>query len=96
MTQEQARNILAERLHRDEASVNGRVRVQLTQYQFDALVSFNFNAGSGNLRIANFVNNDINQGNCDPEQIASDWRHFRQNRNRQNDEIRLFNYGIYR
>lgn len=46
ITKEQADNILASDLSKVEAQVNALVKVPLTQNQFDALVSFQFNTGS--------------------------------------------------
>lgn len=48
ITGEQADAILREDLQVAELTVNTNVKVKLTQGQFDALVSFVFNLGSGN------------------------------------------------
>lgn len=57
ITQEEADSILAADLASVEANVNRLVKVPLTQNQFDALVSFDFNTGglgrSGVLRAVN-------------------------------------------
>lgn len=54
ITQEQADAMLVEDLSKYEAYVNNKAYVpitdQLTQYQFDALVSFTYNCGAGNLK----------------------------------------------
>ena len=49
-TQAQADAWLAEDLKEAERCVNDAVTVPLTQHEFDALVSFTFNLGCGNLR----------------------------------------------
>jgi len=46
ITKDQADSILASDLSKVEASVNSLVKVPLTQNQFDALVSFQFNTGA--------------------------------------------------
>lgn len=45
LTTEQAQDLLADDLTRFEHSVNTRVKVPLTQNQYDALVIFSFNIG---------------------------------------------------
>ena len=47
LTQEQALDLLAQDIQGTEAIVNALVKVPLNQNQFDALVSFTFNVGSG-------------------------------------------------
>lgn len=49
VNQNQARQLLHNDLHRFENAVNKLVTVPLEQHQFDALVSFAFNVGPGNL-----------------------------------------------
>lgn len=46
ITREQADQLLAEDLGRVERNVNSLVKVPITQNQFDALVSFDFNTGA--------------------------------------------------
>lgn len=46
-TDEQVQAALAKDLARFEAAVNNAVKVELDQHQFDALVSFAFNVGTG-------------------------------------------------
>lgn len=45
ITKERAKELLYKDVERFEKTVNRRVKVPLTQYQFDALVSFSFNVG---------------------------------------------------
>jgi lysozyme len=49
ITESQALELLANTLGKYEKAVNDYVKVTLTQNEFDALVSFTYNLGSGNL-----------------------------------------------
>ena len=49
ITQEGAEELLQEEMHEYEGYINDMVKVPLEQHQFDAMVSWVFNLGSGNL-----------------------------------------------
>jgi GH24 family phage-related lysozyme (muramidase) len=101
MTQQDALALLATDVREAESHVNNQVKVELTQYQFDALVSFTFNVGGKNLKISNLLR-DINNGNCDPATIQSAFLRFTRAGgdpnalvNRRTAEANLFNNGVY-
>lgn len=62
ITAEEAEELLRADLRRFESGVKGLVAVELTQGQFDALVSFSFNVGLGNLRRSTLLRK-LNEGN---------------------------------
>jgi GH24 family phage-related lysozyme (muramidase) len=61
ITEAQAEQMLAGDLRRAEQSVQRLVRVVLTQGQFDALVDFSFNLGSGKLAASTLLK-ELNAG----------------------------------
>lgn len=64
ITEERAIELLYKDVERFERSVNRLIDVPLTQYQFDALVSFSFNVGGHALKTST-LRKVLNQGNYD-------------------------------
>lgn len=62
ITQEQALDLLRRDVSSAENAVNSSVNVQLTQNQYDALVSFAYNIGNGAFRNSTLVRR-LNEGN---------------------------------
>ncbi|PWG77907.1 lysozyme, partial [Pararcticibacter amylolyticus] len=79
------------------ASVNSLVKVSLTQYQFDAMVSFTFNVGVGAFSRSTLLR-ELNANNFDaiPAQLAR-WTNGGVSGlvDRRADEINLFLHGKY-
>lgn len=75
LTHQQALDLLAHDVSWAEDAVNGLVKVPMTQNQFDALVDFTFNCGSGALA-RSAVLSELNAGNA-PGAAAHfpDWAH---------------------
>ena len=70
ITQHQADEMLIEEMNEYEGYINNSVRVDLTQNQFDAMVSWVYNLGSGNLNASTLLK-VLNSGDYAgvPEQI---------------------------
>jgi lysozyme len=75
ITPDQADQILSNDLHKFEISVNNMVTVDLTQGQFDALVSFAFNLGAGNLHTSTLLKDVNNEDFDDAAQEFLKWDH---------------------
>jgi GH24 family phage-related lysozyme (muramidase) len=56
ITAERAKAILAQDVRQAEAQVNGRIKVNLTQPQFDALASVTFNSPRALKKLARLIN----------------------------------------
>ena len=70
ITQEQAEEMLVEELNEYEGYINNMVTVELNQNQYDAMVSWVYNLGGGNLKASTLLR-VLNQGEFDgvPAQI---------------------------
>jgi lysozyme len=70
ITQEEAESLLQEEMHEYEGYINDIVKVPLEQHQFDSMVSWVFNLGSGNLFSSTLLKK-LNNSEYDevPEQI---------------------------
>ena len=70
ITQHQADEMLIEEMNEYEGYINNSVRVDLTQNQFDAMVSWVYNLGNGNLNASTLLK-VLNSGDYAgvPEQI---------------------------
>lgn len=99
ITKEQALDLLRKDLVRFESAIYNNVTVPLTQNQFDALVSFLFNVGSGGV-IGTGVQRELNSGNYNkvPDELMK-WCKFKVGnemkinvglQNRRKSEVELF------
>jgi lysozyme len=99
LTQQQITDLLAQDVQPAENAVNNGVKVKLNQNQFDALVSFTFNVGTGAFNSSTLLKL-LNQGQYDqvPTQLLRWTRAGGQVVqglvNRRNNEIKLWNGEI--
>lgn len=100
ITSAQADALLAKDIVRFEQNINRMVRVPLSQFQFDALVSFSYNCGNEALNCSTLLRK-LNAG--DYAGAAAEFVHWNHDNgrvvagltNRRNDESRLFLKGVY-
>ena len=64
ITKEQALELLSQDVAKCEAAINKLITVELNQNQFDALVSWSFNCGTGVLQTSSLAK-ELNKGNYD-------------------------------
>lgn len=94
ITKERADEILGDDLSDCEKDVRRTVKVPLSQHQWDALVSFDFNCGAGNLKKLCVL---LNQGNYDDiprrmmHYVTSKGERMQGLVNRRNAEVALWN-----
>lgn len=97
LTRQQETDLLRLTVPHYETLIKNRITVPLTQYEFDALVSFAYNSGG----VLNKVTNDINNGNVGDAMamikkiIYSGGKVFKGLVNRRNSEVKLYLEGIY-
>ena len=70
ITQEQAEQLLQQDVAKAVATVNERIKIELSQDEFDALVDFVFNCGCGNFNSSTLLKK-LNQG--DKEGAANEF-----------------------
>lgn len=95
ITEAQAYDLFKRDLAKYEEAVKSSVRVSLTQYQYDALVSFTYNIGTAGFK-GSSVLTELNQGNYDivPDRIML-WNKPAIIIGRRTDEANLFRTGNY-
>ena len=95
ITKAQALDLFKSDVAKYEAAVNSNVKVQLTQYQFDALVSFTYNIGISGFKGSSALK-ELNKGNYDavPSKMLL-WNKPKVIVGRRTDEANLFKTGSY-
>ena len=76
-----------------EPAINKMVKVKLTPYQYDAIVSFTYNVGVHGLKISKFLN-ELNKGNYNGE-LMLNFHKPSSIIGRRVKEVNLFNNGQY-
>ncbi len=87
-------NLFKEKIKKYEDRVNKAVHVQITQSQFDALVSFDYNTGAVN-KATLVAKLNAGAGVHDVAQAFLMWNRPKEILRRRTNESRLFEYGIY-
>jgi len=95
ITKAQALDLFRNDVAKYEAAVNSNVKVQLTQYQFDALVSFTYNIGISGFKGSSALT-ELNKGNYNavPDKMML-WLKPAILKNRRTAEANLFKTGNY-
>lgn len=95
ITEAQATDLFKTDVAKYESAINDNVKVSLTQYQFDALVSFTYNIGIGGFKGSSALK-ELNKGNYDavPSKMLL-WNIPKEIIGRRTDEANLFKTGLY-
>jgi GH24 family phage-related lysozyme (muramidase) len=99
ITEAQASGLLASDVSSAVSTVNSHLQVAVSQAQFNALVSFTYNLGAGNLGRSKLLSN-INSGQGMTMANFTDWNHAGGQEVtgltlRRTDEYNLFSRGVY-
>ena len=93
-TEEDALRLLKKDIVSTENVIKKQVKVPLTQYQYDAIVSFTFNVGPKNFKKAQFLK-ELNKGNYNGD-LLMNFHRPAEIIGRREKEVSLFKYGIYK